>query len=192
MAELAERQHGVVARAQLLAMGMGPRAVDHRLARGRLHLVHRGVYAVGHRLLSAEARWMAAVLVGGPGAALSHRPAATRLALRPSTVEIPEVTVPRALRPRSGIRMHRGRLPPSLRVQDRWFECDFVWRRRRLIVELDGRAFHSTPADFERDRARDRKLHAAGWCVVRVTWRQLHDDPDALASDLRRLLGVGG
>jgi len=64
-----------------------------------------------------------------------------------------------------------------------------MWRDRGLILELDGHAFHKARRDFERDRARDRALQTAGWKVLRVTWRQLHDDPDGLAADLRRLLG---
>jgi very-short-patch-repair endonuclease len=60
----------------------------------------------------------------------------------------------------------------------------------RLIVELDGLAFHAPARAFERDRVRDRALSVAGWRVVRVTWRQLRDDPVALAGDLRRLLAV--
>jgi very-short-patch-repair endonuclease len=67
-------------------------------------------------------------------------------------------------------------------------EVDCVWPAERLIVELDGRAVHDTTDSFEQDRARDRRLEAAGWRVVRVTWRQLHDTPDELEADLRRLL----
>ena len=70
----------------------------------------------------------------------------------------------------------------------RWFECDCVWRAQRLIVELDSRRFHVTAAAFERDRDRDRALSAAGWRVVRVTWRQLHHKPESLAADLRTIL----
>jgi hypothetical protein len=82
--------------------------------------------------------------------------------------------------------------PPAanawLSVHGNWIECDCVWRAQRLVVELDGRAVHDTTAAFERDRARDRRLHAAGWRVVRVTWRQLRDEPEVLATDLRALL----
>ena len=66
-------------------------------------------------------------------------------------------------------------------------ECDCLWRRQRLIVELDGRRYHDTAIAFERDRARDRRLQAAGWQVVRVTWSQLRD-PEPLLTDLRQLL----
>jgi very-short-patch-repair endonuclease len=55
-------------------------------------------------------------------------------------------------------------------------------------VELDGRAVHATTAAFGRDRARDRALHAEGWRVIRVTWRQLHDESTAIAADLKKML----
>jgi G:T-mismatch repair DNA endonuclease (very short patch repair protein) len=70
-------------------------------------------------------------------------------------------------------------------------ECDCVWHDQRVAVELDSRTFHDTSAAFERDRVRDRALQAAGWRVIRVTWRQLRDDADALAADLRRILRAG-
>jgi very-short-patch-repair endonuclease len=86
------------------------------------------------------------------------------------------------------------RLPPPevnvwLQIHGVWVECDCVWRSRRVIVELDGRATHGTAAAFERDRARDRRLHAAGWRTVRITWQQLQADAQALAGDLRAVLG---
>jgi Transcriptional regulator, AbiEi antitoxin len=74
LAGLARRQYGVVARRQLVALGLGRRGIDRRRERGRLHLLHRGVYAVGHTSLTQRGRWMAAVLALGPEALLSHRP----------------------------------------------------------------------------------------------------------------------
>jgi very-short-patch-repair endonuclease len=68
------------------------------------------------------------------------------------------------------------------------FECDCVWREHALVVELDGHGAHGTRAAFERDRARDRVLSANGWRSVRITWRQLHFEPEALALDLRKIL----
>jgi very-short-patch-repair endonuclease len=76
----------------------------------------------------------------------------------------------------------------GVQVRGGWFECDCVWHSARLIVELDGRETHMTTAAFERDRARDRALAAAGWRVVRVTWRQLHQRRPLLASELGALL----
>lgn len=75
---LAEAQHGLVTRGQLLALGFTHDAIDHRIARGRLHRFARGVYAVGLRRGTPHQRWMAAVLACGEGAVLSHRSAAAQ------------------------------------------------------------------------------------------------------------------
>lgn len=110
IARLAECQGGVVSRAQLIEAGLTRNAIGHRLKRGRLHPVHRGVYAVGHRLLSADGRWMAAVLTSGPGAVLSHRSAAALWRIRQSTRSAAEVTTFQASHPRPGVERHRGHL----------------------------------------------------------------------------------
>jgi very-short-patch-repair endonuclease len=105
---LAERQHGVVTRGQLLALGFGPQSIKHRVARGRLHSVWRGVYAVGRPELTRLGRWMAAVLCCGPGAALSHSSAAALWEIRPTKRREIEVSVPAgARRRRPGIVVHR-------------------------------------------------------------------------------------
>src|SRR3954447_3268740 len=82
IAALARRQHGVVALAQFLALGMSESAVRKRVATGRLHRVHRGVFAVGHPVVTREGHWMAATLACGPEAVLSHRSAAALWDLR--------------------------------------------------------------------------------------------------------------
>lgn len=288
---LAARQHGLVARRQLLKGGLGRGAVDARIKRGQLHAIQRGVYAVGHRVLSREGRWMAAVLACGSGAVLSHRTAGQLWGLVPRSSALPEVTRPTKFRPRPGIVGHHAVLPGDeravvdglpltsvfrtifdlagvlkrrqleramhqaevlgltdrlsipdllerhprsrgaatlrellaekapagitrndfeegfvallddhalprpafnapLAVRGRFFEIDSLWRDHRLAVELDGRAVHATPAAFESDRERDRILQAEGWRTARVTWRQLWDDPEAVAADLRRLLAI--
>jgi len=76
VSELARRQHGVVGRAQLVALGLSLAEIDGRVRRSRLHRVHQGVYAVGHLALTRNGRFMAAVLACGDGAALSHFSAA--------------------------------------------------------------------------------------------------------------------
>lgn len=83
-----------------------------------------------------------------------------------------------------------GLPPPILNAHLLGFECDCLWREQRVVAELDGRATHDTSAAFERDRARDRALAAGGWRTVRITWRQLHEEPESIAADLRRMLGV--
>jgi Protein of unknown function (DUF559) len=82
LAALAERQHGVVTRRQLGAIGIGRGAIEKRLLRRSLIPLHRGVFAVGHRQLRIEGRWLAAVLAAGPGAVLSHRDAAALHGMR--------------------------------------------------------------------------------------------------------------
>jgi hypothetical protein len=111
IALLAEAQHGVVSRAQLLTAGLGAGGVDFRLRAGRLHRMHRGVYAVGHRRVSLEGRWAAAVLACGDGAALSHTTAAALWGLRPTSAARLHVTVPTnaGVRQRDGIAVHRAR-----------------------------------------------------------------------------------
>ena len=62
---------------------------------------------------------------------------------------------------------------PAANVRIEGYEVDFVWRAQKLVVEVDGRAFHVHPEAFERDRRRDQVLAAAGFVVIRVTWLQL-------------------
>jgi predicted transcriptional regulator of viral defense system len=290
IADIATRQHGVVSHAQLLGIGLGRGAIRHRVEAGRLHRLHRGVYSVGHRVVSERGTWMAAVLAGGSRAVLSHRDAAALWGLRPNSRRRSEISVPGARHQLEAIQFHCGHLqedeqtvvdgiplttvprtlldlatvlapryveraideaefrrltdPLSLHdllaryprrrgsgvirailathyvgsgltrseledlflafldryglprpevnvalwLGDRWIEADCVWRGKRVIVELDGRAAHDTAAAYEDDRARDRAATVAGWRTVRVTWAQLHGHEDALATDLRALL----
>jgi hypothetical protein len=76
VAAIAGARYAVVSRGQLMQLGLASGEIDRRVAIGRLHVVHRGVYAVGHRVLTAEGRWMAAVLACGRNAVLSHATAA--------------------------------------------------------------------------------------------------------------------
>jgi very-short-patch-repair endonuclease len=109
IAELARSQHGIVTRAQLAALDVSSDAVDHRLRAGRLHLVHRGVYAVGHRVLPREGRWLAAVLACGESAVLSHATAAVAWDLLAADGVIHVTVAGDAGRARRrGIRVHRS------------------------------------------------------------------------------------
>jgi very-short-patch-repair endonuclease len=107
--ELAAAQHWVVTREQLRALGLGSDSIRHRVKTGRLHPVHRGVYAVARPALGQKERWLAAVLACGDEALLSHRSAAALWGLvRGSTEHDVEVVTPDAvLRGRPGIRVHR-------------------------------------------------------------------------------------
>jgi len=111
VAELAERQHGVVARAQLIALGLGRDEIGRRMRAGRLHRLHCGVYAVGHRALTQRSRWTAAVLACGPDAVLSHWSAAALWGIRSNRGGPIDITAPRKTRSREAIRRHRMLLP---------------------------------------------------------------------------------
>jgi len=112
---LADEQYGVVARRQLVEIGVDRSAIDRRLARGLLVSLHRGVFAFGHNKLRAEGRWLAAVLACGDGAALSHRDAAALHGMRkPPESRKVSVTTPSA-----------AKSTPAL----------WVYRRRTLIEE---------------------------------------------------------
>lgn len=94
MWRLAATQHGVVARRQLLERGLSAQAVQHRIERGRLHRVERGVYAVGRSELSRHGWWMAAVLGCGSGAVLSHGSAAALWGVERERRGTIEVSIP--------------------------------------------------------------------------------------------------
>jgi very-short-patch-repair endonuclease len=293
MAELARRQHGMVARWQLLGLGFSRRAVAGRLAHDQLHEVFLGVYVVGARRISRRGRWMAAVLAAGEGAALSHRSAGRLWRILPSAAEWVDLTCePGRVVRRKGIVAHespladdewlvkdgipvtspfrtvfdlaavldarglerafheaevrelrdrvslpmllerypgrrgarnlrsllefsepvgftrndfeealvalvdahglpRPRMNADLSLRGRFFEIDALWERERVAVELDSRSVHGTRKRFESDRQRDRILVAEGWQTMRVTWRQLQEEPEAIVGDLRLALGLG-
>jgi very-short-patch-repair endonuclease len=266
IAQIAARQHGVVSVAQLRAAGLDKDRTSRRARGGRLHRLHRGVYAVGHTNLSFEGRCLAAVLALGDGAVVSHLSAAALWRIVSSVSGPIDISVPsdagRERRP--GIRIHRSpsliaglttrrsavpltrpartlldlrrvvpsalhqqavrraldlrlikeadlerepdltrselerlflrlcrrhRLPaPEVNSRIGSYEVDFLWRARCLIVETDGFRHHGHRAAFESDRARDAALQALGYRILRFTYRQVRDDPGAVAASLRALL----
>ena len=280
MAELATRQHGVVRRDQLLRAGVASHRIEHRVASGRLHVEHRGVYRVGP-IATPRSREVAAILAcGGSGsdatAVISHRSAGTMSGQIPHAPASVELIVPRwSGRRRAGLCVHRmplaadeitriegipvttpartlldlaavlprrdleralavtqrrelatddqirvllerhagragtrrlgdllesdppapftrsepeerlldlirkAKLPvPKANVVVEGFEVDFLWRRQRLVVEVDGFAYHSSPRAFERDHDRDGVLVGAGMRVLRLSWRQIVHEPE--------------
>jgi very-short-patch-repair endonuclease len=111
IAELATRQNGVVDRSQLFALGLKRSAIARRVDRRRLHRVFPGVYAVGHRKLSQQGRWMAAVLAGGGDAVLMQQSAAALHAFAPDDERT--VHVSGHHRNRNRIQFHRVTLRPD-------------------------------------------------------------------------------
>lgn len=172
--ELAGRQHGIVARRQLLALGFNPREIEHRVARGRLHPVMRGVYAVGWPRLTQKRGWMAAVLACGDGAALSHRSAAALWGIGSERRRLIEVSVTRrAELKRPGLRV-RGR--PSLAAED-------IVSRDGIPVTAVTRSLVDLATELHELRL-ERAINDA----------DKHDliDPETLRSELDRFAGEPG
>ena len=186
IASLANRQHGVVARRQLLDAGVTARQVRLRLSNGRLHELHRGVYLVGHAVPPAHARAMAALLACDPGAILSHRSAAALWELLPYPASAPAcITVsPGRSATRPGIRIHRANVP---RTDIRRREGMPLTSPPRTILDLAGEL---DSEDLERlvAEANYRRL---------ASLRELHDqlerNPGKRGNEaLRRVLDLPG
>ena len=200
---MAGASHGVVRREQLFAAGMTKAEIRARMSRGTLMRVHLGVYRVGHRAPSLEARYLAAVWACGEGALLCGLAAGHLLGLLAGAAAPPEVVV-RSQRRIEGVRTRRSR---RLDEGDR-----FVWRGvpvtsvARTMVDMASvlsptalaRAFHeagirydTTPAQVEAVLA--RRPNSRGAANLRAV---IHGDEPVLLSKLerrfRRLLREAG
>lgn len=160
LARIARRQHGVVARRQLLAAGVTSRQVGCCLIRGTLIPIHRGVYRVGHAAPSTEATYMAAVLVCGEGALLACRAAAFLLGLIRGGPPAPEVVALKLHRV-PGVRSRRARLLDS--SEQMIFNAIPVTSVPRTLVDL---AADLPPAELA------RACHEAG-VKYKTTPRQI-------------------
>lgn len=144
IAGLAKRQFGIVSRAQLLALGLGRGAIEHRVRRKRLHPVFRGVYSLVPGKLGREALWMAAVLAAGPAAALSHWSGAALWAMRSGSGPIPHVTSPLRRQSRPGLKVHCAQLPGDEVTVEQGIP---VTVPARVVLDL---APHARPAVLQR------------------------------------------
>jgi very-short-patch-repair endonuclease len=151
IARVARVQHGIVTAEQLVEVGLMRGAIAKRAKHGRLHRLHRGVYAVGHEGLSEEAHFMAAVLACGHDAVLSHGAAAVHWGLlRPLDGPI-DVSIPsqRGRKRRRGIRIHRcttlGKVPLSTDGSQRRL-APLVTVRDRIPVTTVARTLADIPS----------------------------------------------
>jgi hypothetical protein len=149
IATIASSQHGVVTRAQLLSAGLTTHEIRHRVDAGALLREHWGVYRVGHRAPSVEARYLAAVLACGEDARLSGRAAAHLLGLLKGRAPKAEVTAPRQ-RCVPGVRVRRAQLDRADRAIHRGIPVTAV---PRTLIDL--------AADLSLD-ALARACHEAG------------------------------
>lgn len=84
----------------------------------------------------------------------------------------------------------RWELPlPRMNARVHGILVDAYWPEHRLVVELDGRANHSTPAQLRRDKRNDLTLRSHGLRVIRYDWALLHEQPDSIHRDLRLSMG---
>lgn len=125
----------MVARWQLLGLRIGRGAIARRVEAKRLHVVHRGVYAVGHRRISRPGWWMAGVLACGPDAVLSHRTAALLWGVLEGSWTTVDVTVPRERRGRDGVRVHFAKPAADERTVDAGIPVTTV---ARTLLDLGG------------------------------------------------------
>jgi Transcriptional regulator, AbiEi antitoxin/Protein of unknown function (DUF559) len=173
IAETATRQRGVVSLDQLADAGISARAASRRSARGRVHRLHRGTYAVGHEGIGEGGRLLAAVLACGPGAMLSHLSAAALWGLREPMPRVIDVLVPcETGRKIDGIRARRCRYPdPSEITEHEGISCTTPartlvdaagvsgrWPLRRMIEQAAFRRLLDIEAiDLALERARGRR-----------------------------------
>jgi Transcriptional regulator, AbiEi antitoxin len=150
IARIAERAHGVVTRAELLAAGVTHDEIKHRVAAGALIRVHRGVYRVGHRAPSVEATYVAAVKACGEGAVLSGRAAAHLFGLIAGAPPPPEVTAP-SLRRVPGVRTRRSKRIEATRFRGiavTTIPCILVALAASLSFEDLARACHEASVRY--------------------------------------------
>jgi len=276
--EIAGRQWGVLSYGQLLDCGLTDDGVSWWRSGGKLHVIHRGVYAFGHASVPIEGRLVAALLHAGPGAILSHSTAAWWWKLidkAPDFIEVssssraasvpgvrvhhprhlectrhrrfPVTPIPRTLvdfaakasltqvrlalaeadyrrlldvkaiegalcpgrpgstRLRYALERHqprfaRARSPleirflllcesagiplPEVNVRVAGWKVDALWRRQRLVVELDAYGNHHTRAQIDRDRRKELHLRKAGFPVVRYSEQQVDGEQTAVVADV--------
>lgn len=171
IARLAERQHGAVARWQLVALGIGKTAIDKRIADGRLRRVHRGVYAVGS--LDLRGHWMAAVLACGEA----------------EVDGIPVTSVARTLLDLAEV-VPLQQLRRAYEAAERHGLLD-IQAVHELVARSNGRRglsweHHGHRAAFERDNSKLARLQVAGYTVLPFTDRRLRYE-----ARLGRRLGAG-
>jgi very-short-patch-repair endonuclease len=187
----------MVTLAQLEALGLGRRGAQERVRVGRLHRVHQGVFAVGHRAQSDEAPLLAAVMASGLGAVLSHRSAALLWGvLEDDGDERIDVVAPnRRGRVPDGIRAHRdGELSAADRTEYRGVPCttpartllDLAaaaprWEVKRALAQAEVRRLvnHSSLRAVIR-RCRGRR----GVARLRVALDEIHPATKRTRSDL--------
>lgn len=202
IAALAERQHGVVARRQLRALGLSEAGITARAQSGSLHRLFRGTFAVGHRATGRRGRLLSAVLASGEGAVLSHGSAAELLGLWDKRPDCFDVIAPRrAGRKIEGIRWHNVLRPGSAEIViQKGIPCTSV---SRTLVDMAGRTGPMTlrrlvaqaavlrlldVREVDRVLAQGRRRGAPGLRMILEPWRTEDEWKPRLRSPLEAML----
>jgi len=202
MARLAERQHGVVSRQQLLGLGFSEREITTRATSDSLHPLFRGTFAVGHRNIGKHGRMLAAVLACGDGAVLSHGSAAELLGLWDRQAAPVDVIAPRrGGRKIRDIRWHNVRRPMSDEIEARdGIPCTTV---SRTLVDMAGRTSYASlrrlveqaavlrqleVREVDRVLARGRRRGAPNLRAILQVWRTDDERRPTLRSPLEAKL----
>jgi very-short-patch-repair endonuclease len=135
LAEWASERDGVASRKELLGLGFGRGAIRSHLANGQLHVIHHGVYAVGHRAISRRGYLRAALLACGEKSVLSHRTAADLWGISPTSSRLIEITGPTRRRGHQGLRYCQSRLHPDDIAEVEGFPVTSI---ARTLLDLAG------------------------------------------------------
>jgi hypothetical protein len=198
---LAARQHWVVTDRQLASLGFSRHAIDHRLRVSRLFRLYRGVYAVGRRSLSSSGCRLAAVIAHGSGAVLSHVSAAAQWQLLQSSHTVIDVSVPRRLAVRPGIRLHFSSTlhPEDVMMLDRIpitsverTLADLAAERRpEQLLEAVEQAYTLRRLDLgTMDRVLERNGNHRGIGALRAIFADFTEAPATRSTLERRMLHV--
>jgi predicted transcriptional regulator of viral defense system len=198
---LAARQHWVVTHRQLASLGFSRHAIDHRMRAGQLFRLYRGVYAVGRRVLSPTGGRLAAVLAHGPGAVLSHVSAAAQWQLLHTSQTMIDVSVPRRLASRPGIRLHftstlhsedlmtLGRVP--ITSVERTLADLAARRQPEQLLEAVEQAYTLRQLDLAMmHRVLDRNANHSGIGALRAIFEDFSEAPATRSVLERRMLHV--
>lgn len=199
---LATRQHGVVSRNQLRALGLSDDEITDRASSGFLQPLFRGTFAVGHLAITRQSRLLTAVLACGEGTVLSHWSAAELLGLSDKQLPVVDVIPPSwAGRKIQGIRWHRVRLPEAdeIEIRDR-IPCTTVsrtlvdvagrtgWSAMRRLVEQAAILRVLDVDEIDRILARGRRRGAPRLRVILTPWRSTVEQRPRLRSRLEARL----
>lgn len=183
------QQDGIVTRGQLIELGLSVREIEALIRAGRLHRVHRGIYHVGHRALSARATFRAALFAAGDNAVLSHRAAADHWELLRWNGNPELTTTDRTGRGIPDLIVHRVRSPPEATVHQGFRVTTVAHTILDLATILEPKPLARALGEAEYQRIVDRdhlREIAAGRSGATAVREALGDHAAPTASELEQ------